>query len=61
MFRKLDVCKSGPTSSVVTFTKPEPKLIGMYDMMGKKIKEIREEEITILLYDDGSTKKIIQH
>jgi hypothetical protein len=61
IFRKLDICKSGRTSSVVTFTKPEPKLIGMYDMMGRKIKEIREEEITILLYDDGSTKKIIQH
>jgi hypothetical protein len=61
MFRKLDVCKSGPTSSVVTFTKTEPKLIGMYDMMGRKVKGIREEEITILLYDDGSTKKIIQH
>ncbi len=61
MFRKLDVCKSGPTSSVVTFTKTEPKLIGMYDMMGRKVKGIRKEEITILLYDDGSTKKIIQH
>jgi hypothetical protein len=37
MFRKLDVCKSGPTSNVVNLTRPEPKLIGMYDMMGRPL------------------------
>jgi hypothetical protein len=29
-------------------------------MLGRPVKHIRKEEIMILLYDDGSTKKIIQ-
>jgi hypothetical protein len=61
MFRKLDICKSSPTSSVVAFIKPEPKLIGMFDMMGRPVNYARENEIVIYLYDNGSTKKIIQH
>jgi hypothetical protein len=40
--------------------KPEPRLIGTYDLLGRPVKHIRKEEIMILLYDDGSTKKIIQ-
>lgn len=41
--------------------KPEPKLIGTYDMMGRPVKYIRKDEIIIFLYDDGSTRKIIQN
>jgi len=29
--------------------------------MGRKLDAIREDEIMILLYDDGSTRKVIQH
>jgi hypothetical protein len=39
--------------------KREPKLIGMYDMLGRPVKHIRKDEVIILLYDDGSKKKII--
>lgn len=60
MFRRLDVCKSGPTSSTVVLARPEPKLIGMYDMLGRPVNYVRENEITIYLYSDGSTKKIIK-
>ena len=49
------------TSGIKTFTKREPKLIGVYDMMGRPVKYIRKDEIMIFLYDDGSTKKVIQH
>jgi hypothetical protein len=60
MFRKLDVCKSGPVSSTVVLNRPEPKLIGMYDMLGRPVNYARENEITIYVYSDGSTKKIIK-
>lgn len=53
----IDPCVTLTTSEV---KKPEPKLIGIYDMLGRPVKHIRKEEIMILLYDDGSTKKIFQ-
>jgi translation initiation factor IF-2 len=40
--------------------KEEPKLIRMYDMMGRPVYNARENEITIYLYSDGSTRKIIK-
>jgi hypothetical protein len=60
MFRRLDVCKSTPTSNTVVLNRPEPKLIGMYDMLGRPVNVARENEITIYLYSDGSTKKILK-
>jgi hypothetical protein len=59
MLRRLtiDPCVTLGTSEI---KKPEPKLIGIYDMLGRPVKHIRKEEIMILLYDDGSTKKIFQ-
>jgi hypothetical protein len=60
MFRKLDVCKSVPVSSTVVLNRPEPKLIGMYDMLGRPVNYARENEVTIYVYSDGSTKKIIK-
>jgi hypothetical protein len=50
-----------PTSGVDEIIKEEPKLIRMYDMMGRPVKHMRKDEIIIFLYDNGSTKKIIQH
>jgi hypothetical protein len=52
--------KCDKKSGVTTFIKGEPKLIGMYDMMGRPIYNVRENEITIYLYSDGSTRKIIK-
>jgi hypothetical protein len=57
MFRKLDVCKTKPTSNVTTLNRPEPKLIGMYDMLGRPVYYIRKDEIIIYLYSDGHTEK----
>jgi len=61
IFRKLDICKSGRTSSVVTFTKPEPKLIAMYDMLGRPIKDIKEGVPYIEIYDNGERRKLIKY
>jgi len=60
MFRRLNVCKSEPTSNVVDLNRPEPKLIGMYDMMGRPVNVARENEITIYIYSDGSSRKMIK-
>jgi hypothetical protein len=60
MFRRLDVCKRVNTTSVTVFNKPEPKLIGMYDIMGRPIYNIKEDELVIYLYSDGSTRKVIR-
>jgi hypothetical protein len=61
MIRRLtiDPCVTLKTEDPTTTTQ-EPKIIGVYDMLGRPVKHIRKEEIMILLYDDGSTKKIIQ-
>ena len=60
MFRRLDVCKSKPTSNVAVLNRPEPKLVAMYDMLGRPVHNARENEITIYLYSDGSTRKVIK-
>jgi hypothetical protein len=49
------------TSGVKTIIKGEPKVIGMYDMMGRPVHHIRKEEILIYLYDNGTTKKVLIH
>ena len=61
MFRRLDVCKSTPTSNVTVLSRPEPKVIGMYDMLGRPVHNVRKEEIIIYLYDNGTTKKVLIH
>ena len=61
MFRRLDVCKSTPTSNVTVLSRPEPKVIGMYDMLGRPVHNVRKEEIIIYLYDNGATKKVLIH
>ena len=60
MFRRLDVCKSKPTTNTAVLTRPEPKLIGMYDMLGRPVEYARENEITIFIYSDGTTRKIFK-
>lgn len=60
MFRKLDVCNSKQSLSNIVINKPEPKLLGIYDTMGRKVEFIRKNEIMIYLYDDGSTRKVVQ-
>lgn len=59
MFRRLNVCKR-TTINTVVLTRPEPKLIGMYDMTGRPVNIARENEITIFLYSDGTSRKIFK-
>ena len=47
------------TSGVKTLTKREPKLIGVYDMLGRPVNHLRKEETLIFIYDDGSRKKVL--
>lgn len=61
IMRKIVVCPTEPSTGITTFVKPNPKLIKIYDMMGREVKHIRKEEILIYLYDDGSTKKVLIH
>jgi hypothetical protein len=49
------------TSGVATIIKGEPKVIGMYDMMGRPVNVARKEEVIIYLYDNGTTKKVLIH
>jgi hypothetical protein len=58
MFRRLDVCGRSATTGVAKITKPEPKLIAIYDMMGRPVHQARENEILIYIYSDGTRKKI---
>ncbi len=60
MFRRLDVCKRANTTSVTVFNKSEPKLIGVYDMLGRPVYKIRENELYLYLYEDKTVKKIIK-
>jgi hypothetical protein len=32
----------------------------MYDMMGRRVYNVKEDELVIYLYSDGSTKKVIK-
>jgi hypothetical protein len=53
--------KCNKVTSVEVLTKGAPKLIGMYDMMGRPVQHIRKEEVLIYLYDNGTTKKVLIH
>jgi hypothetical protein len=48
------------TSGTQAILKSEPKLIGMYDMLGRPVHNARENEVTIFVYSDGTTRKIFK-
>jgi len=58
IMRKMIVCPTKPTSGITRFNKSEPKLIGVYDMLGRPVYNIRENEILIYLYSDGTRRKV---
>jgi len=35
-------------------------LIGMYDMMGRPVNQARENEVTVFIYSDGTSRKIFK-
>ena len=48
------------TTSVITLYKPAPKLIGIYDMMGRRVDYMRSNEIYIMKFDNGQSRKIMR-
>ena len=52
----IELCR---TSGMKTFTKGDPKLIGVFDMLGRPVANIRKNEILIYIYDDGTSRKIV--
>jgi hypothetical protein len=50
-------CTISGTQAII---KSEPKLMGMYDMMGRPVHNARENEVTIFIYSDGSTRKVFK-
>ena len=60
MFRRLDVCKRANTTSITTIIKPEPKIVAIYDMMGRRVYNVKEDELVVYIYSDGTSKKIIK-
>jgi hypothetical protein len=53
--------KCDKVTRVETIIKGEPKVIGMFDMMGRPVYNVRKEEVIIYLYDNGTTKKVLIH
>jgi len=60
VMRKVNVCITSRTTNINRIKIKEPKLIGIYDMMGRPVYNIRENEILIYIYSDGSRKKQVQ-
>jgi hypothetical protein len=58
--RKIGVCPKLNSTGITKITKEERKLIGIYDMMGRRVYAIRKNEILIYIYDDGTRIKVIQ-
>lgn len=48
------------TTGLEKLNKQEPKLIGMYDMLGRKIESPVFNEPYIILYDNGQRRKVIK-
>jgi hypothetical protein len=58
-FHKVTVCPTVNTSNVVNLVKPTPKVVAIYDMMGRRVYAIRKDEILIYIYDDGTRSKTV--
>lgn len=53
--------KCNQTTGITTIENGESKLIGIYDMLGRPVKDIRKDEVLIYIYSDGKRKKIMTH
>lgn len=60
VMKKIDVCVTPRMLNVKHLKVSEPKLIGVYDMLGRPVYNIRENEILIYIYSDGTRKKIFK-
>ena len=48
------------TTGIEDLSKPEPKLIGTYDMLGRPVEKVEDNIPYIFLYNNGQRKKIIK-
>jgi hypothetical protein len=61
MFRKLDVCKRSNVSSVKNIIKNEDlKVIGYYDMIGRKVDYMEVDVPYIIIYSNGKRQKVMR-
>ena len=58
--RKIEVCPRGNSLGTHRLSSSEPKLMGIYDMLGRRVYAVRKNEVLIYIYNDGSRKKIVQ-
>ena len=59
MFRRLDVCQ--PTSSVKNIVKSEDlKIIGYYDMIGRKVEYMEIDKPYIIIYSNCKRQKVMR-
>lgn len=59
VMRKMEVCPRESSLGVTRISTSEPKLVGIYDMLGRRVYAIRRNEILIYIYDDGTRKKVV--
>jgi hypothetical protein len=61
MFRRLDVCKSSNVSSVKTIVRDEDlKIVGYYDMIGRKVDYMEIDKPYIIIYSNGKRQKVMR-
>ena len=58
-FTRINI-KCDKKTGIATITKGEPKLIAIYDMMGRPVNNARDNEVLIYIYSDGTTRKIFK-
>jgi hypothetical protein len=58
---KLDVCKRSNVSSVKNIVKNEDlKIIGYYDMIGRKVDYMEVDVPYIIIYNNGKRQKVMR-
>ena len=55
------VQRAPQVSTPITKPTQSPQLIGMYDMLGRRVYNVKENELVIYIYSDGTSKKIIRN
>ena len=61
MYKKLDVCKRSNVLNVKNITKSEDlKIIGYYDMIGRKVDYMEVDVPYIIIYNNGTRQKVMR-
>jgi hypothetical protein len=61
-FNKIVVCPKEQLTNVKSIVKSSDiKIIGYYDMMGRQVDYMRDNEVYIVLYSNGQRRKVMRH